>query len=78
MRVQLRRDDGEIGARWTIRGFPGFLGFQDSQDSWLIVLAYYGLGLCRSLCRVGVNQLTGLCRALRNQLTTSYLASVLK
>ena len=34
--------------------------------------------LCRSLCRVGVNQLTGLCRALRNQLTTSYLASVLK
>ena len=44
----------------------------------ILVLAYYGLGLCRSLCRVGVNQLTGLCRALRNQLTTSYLASVLK
>ena len=34
VRVQLRRDDGEIGARWTIRGFLGFLGFQDSQDSW--------------------------------------------
>ena len=33
MRVQLRRDDGEIGARRKIRGFPGFLGFQDSQDS---------------------------------------------
>ena len=34
VRVQLRRDECEIGARWTIRGFPGFLGFQDSQDSW--------------------------------------------
>ena len=27
MRVQQRRDECEIGAIWTIRGFLGFLGF---------------------------------------------------
>ena len=37
VRLKVRRDDCETDARWAIRGFLGFLGFPDSQDSWWMV-----------------------------------------